>query len=366
VIELEKAAQATSEICDDYMDNKNATATDIKLMRDKMSKLEDANFKLYEENNDINERFLETQSRMMEQNLLFFGIAETTTSRENPREDTAGVLRDFMKDQLEFKGDTKPEDIVFARVHRLGRKMFDNSGKQLRPRPIVAKFDMMSQREIVRLSANSLFNSTFSIREQFPTEIEERRKRLYPVMRRAKDDGQNAHLVRDKLFVNGQLITNSRDYAGRDYSSQQPNYDHRRDRRVPPYNSSNRQVDMISPRPRREVLSWRGATSSNRFGGMNDGDPMPTESGHDPSGIVRSKKSKATSPLDQQSVKKSRDEHTIQALAPSNIVNQAIATTSTAQTRVPANSERVTSDPSGDSLAGDRVGSGDGHVTSTD
>ena len=46
----------------------------------------------------------------------------------------------------------------------------------------------------------------FSIREQFPVEMETKRKRLYPVMRKYQQNSRNkVALVRDKLYVNGQL-----------------------------------------------------------------------------------------------------------------------------------------------------------------
>ena len=48
----------------------------------------------------------------------------------------------------------------------------------------------------------------FSIREQFPPEIEAKRKLLYPVMRSyLKDPRNRVALVRDKLYINGKLYT---------------------------------------------------------------------------------------------------------------------------------------------------------------
>lgn len=40
------------------------------------------------------------------------------------------------------------------------------------------------------------------IHEQFPEEIEKRRKPLYPLLRQARRDDKKAVLVKDKLFVN--------------------------------------------------------------------------------------------------------------------------------------------------------------------
>ena len=97
------------------------------------------------------------------------------------------------------------DSIVFDRVHRLGgpkREPENNS------RPIVAKFERYIDRELIRKAGIDLNKrrNGYSIRERFPPEIEERRKPLYPVMRRYLENDQNkVSLVRDKLYINGQL-----------------------------------------------------------------------------------------------------------------------------------------------------------------
>ena len=37
-------------------------------------------------------------------------------------------------------------------------------------------------------------------------EIEKERKKLYPIMKKAKEEGKKVQLVRDKLFINNQLF----------------------------------------------------------------------------------------------------------------------------------------------------------------
>lgn len=69
----------------------------------------------------------------------------------------------------------------FHRVHRMGRKT------QGRPRPIVAKFVLHTEREKVRKAASTtLRGKPFGINEQFPKEINDRRKLLYPQYKQAK------------------------------------------------------------------------------------------------------------------------------------------------------------------------------------
>lgn len=51
------------------------------------------------------------------------------------------------------------------------------------------------------------------VNEQFPPEIEERRKKLYPIMRLAKRDGKRVRLVKDLLYVNGELYDPEKDVS---------------------------------------------------------------------------------------------------------------------------------------------------------
>jgi hypothetical protein len=51
------------------------------------------------------------------------------------------------------------------------------------------------------VDAFKLRGKPVSIHEQFPAEIENRRKQLYPVMKQAKRDGKMATTTRDKLFI---------------------------------------------------------------------------------------------------------------------------------------------------------------------
>lgn len=140
--------------------------------------------------NALSERNLELQSRSMRDNLIFTGIAE------EEREDTETILNGFIKNTLEIT-----QDIGFHRVHRMGRKINGHS------RPIVAKFINFKDREVVRKAAPNALRKTenrnYGINEQFPKEINERRKKLYPYYKSAKRENKKANLVYDKLYIDG-------------------------------------------------------------------------------------------------------------------------------------------------------------------
>ncbi|XP_062568339.1 uncharacterized protein LOC134230520 [Saccostrea cucullata] len=145
------------------------------------------------ENAEIRDSIVDLKTRSMRDNLMFSGIPE------QKGEDTEGVLQLFLRKK--FKLDY---EISFERVHRLG-KFTEFSD---RPRNIVAKFTYFKDREYIRTKApHRLHGCNIWVNEQFPAEIEERRKKLYPVMRQARLDKCKTKLVRDVLYINGKVYT---------------------------------------------------------------------------------------------------------------------------------------------------------------
>ena len=89
--------------------------------------------------------------------------------------------------------------IEFDRVHRLGRY----KRGQTYPRPIVAKFTYYKDKEFVRHAApKTLIGTNISVNEQFPSEIEQRRKVLYPVAKKcaAKPRQQSSTRARQTVY----------------------------------------------------------------------------------------------------------------------------------------------------------------------
>jgi hypothetical protein len=138
----------------------------------------------------IEESVTDLKSRSMRDNLIFAGIPEYRD------ENCERVLQDFLYNKLNIE-----EKIPFERVHRIGR--YDEF--RTRPRDIVAKFSFFKDREFIRKRApRKLRGSHIWINEQFPPEIEERRKKLYPVMRQARKEQKRVRLVKDILYINGE------------------------------------------------------------------------------------------------------------------------------------------------------------------
>lgn len=143
-----------------------------------------------EANESLQNSVTDLKARSMRDNLIFSGIPEER------HEDTEAVLQEFI--QKKYKLDY---EVPFERVHRMGKWKEYSS----HPRNIVAKFTYFKDRELIRTRApQKLHKSNVWVNEQFPPEIEEKRRKLYPVLRQAKKDHKKVKLVRDVLYIDGQ------------------------------------------------------------------------------------------------------------------------------------------------------------------
>lgn len=198
VEEYDRSIHYYSEVCDDIIH----TNTDINSKVDDLFKtiasLEKKQSELSAEQTKTNEKLTDVQWRSMRENLIFYGIPESELNR-GMYENCELIIKNFIRMEMNIN-----KDIQFDRVHRLGRY----SQQQRYPRPIVAKFTYYKDKELVRLNApKTLINSSYMVKEQFPTEMEEKRKLLYGEAKRARQNANNkVRLVRDKLYVNGQEI----------------------------------------------------------------------------------------------------------------------------------------------------------------
>ena len=168
-----------------------ASAEVHKLKSDCANMQADTNY-LRARNANLEAKVTDLESRSMRDNLLFYGVSE-----RGQLENCESLVKEVCIETLDL-----PEalDMKFDRVHRVGT--FSNN----KVRPIVAKFHNFKDREIVRQKAfetnETLKRSNLGIGQQWPAEVRETRKALYPIMQRKKAQGKEVRLVKDKLFVN--------------------------------------------------------------------------------------------------------------------------------------------------------------------
>ena len=141
------------------------------------------------QNQHLQDTILDLQCRSMKNNLIFTGLGG-----DNRDENVEAKLRSFIYKELMIDN-----VIHFGSVHRFGISVGN------RPRPIVARFLYHNDLVHVKSRAHLLKGKPFGISEQFPAAIEDRRKELYPLVKQLKRKGNHVKLVRDRLYVNGQL-----------------------------------------------------------------------------------------------------------------------------------------------------------------
>lgn len=203
VNEMEKTCETISSLFDSSKQNSDKINVDIKNIQKENSLLKEEIESINSKYTKVQDELLDLKTRSMQENLLLFGLSEPSRDQE---ENVEFKVRDFLKNELEVT-EQRVDEIVFDRVHRLGRPRPQTSAN---PRPIVVKFEKYTDREYIRKAGIALNEKRngYSIREQYPKEIEDKRKSLYPIMRRLKQDPNNrVSLVRDKLYINGSLYT---------------------------------------------------------------------------------------------------------------------------------------------------------------
>ncbi|KAL4008592.1 hypothetical protein ACER0C_002444 [Sarotherodon galilaeus] len=90
-----------------------------------------------------------------------------------------------------------------------GEKLPEDTVKNIaatgRPRPTVAKFGHFKQKKQVKSRSRELKRTDFSVNGQFPKEMLERRRILFPIRRGFIQKGSRAVIAVDRLYVDGQL-----------------------------------------------------------------------------------------------------------------------------------------------------------------
>ena len=207
--EYDYSINTYSEMCDEAASNQKLAQTTIEDLCERVGNLEKNQSTLQPKLQKFESEITDLQCRSMRDNLVFTGIEEPEYIEGNTPENAESTLKDFLKHEMKID-----EPIQFHRVHRLNysenQERYNNVNN---PRHIVAKFERFKDREYVRHQASkTLRGKPFGVREQFPRVIEEKRRLLYPEMKRARANPENkVRLVKDKLYINNAQFIPSHD-----------------------------------------------------------------------------------------------------------------------------------------------------------
>ena len=147
----------------------------------------------------LKERLLYQEVYNRRENLRFIGIPENEEVNE---ENTSETVYRFMERELNIEG---ARHIEFQRVHRIGAKKPGNS------RPIIACFLKYPDRaRVFKRALERRGHIDVKIYSDLPREIQEGRKKQWPLLKRAREEGKTAFFSKkepDKLFIEGRLST---------------------------------------------------------------------------------------------------------------------------------------------------------------
>ena len=152
---------------------------------------------LKRENTILHDKLLQIESQSRRINLLFYGFPEE-------RNETPAILRQKISSVLEkinIDPNTRKERLPHFGPPPSYRKTQSSS----QGRPIIFKWFSYVDREFIWNNKYRLAGTDYFVREDFPDEIQNNRRQLYPIMRTAIRQGQKAVLSVDKLIINSQV-----------------------------------------------------------------------------------------------------------------------------------------------------------------
>ena len=93
------------------------------------------------------------------------------------------------------------DDIEFERVHRIPTHVHEEKIIQ-HPRPIIAKVSFFKDKQQIKSHIKHLpKGKRFGVADDFPKEVDEIRKELYPVLKQAKRDHKTAFFNVEKNII---------------------------------------------------------------------------------------------------------------------------------------------------------------------
>ena len=145
-------------------------------------------------------RSLDLEARSRRNNLVFRGLADVLN------ENCAGMIIDFLSEEMQIQ--IGPNDIV--RAHRLG-SLQRRPRYEVTKRPIIVTFKDYSLVELIVGNVRSLWGKNYRVEKDFPAEIAEARKNLWPKLKAEKAKNPTCTLsigYPAKLIKNDRVIAN--------------------------------------------------------------------------------------------------------------------------------------------------------------
>lgn len=170
-----------------------------KALKATVNTLKSTTEEIQSENKRIKSEILDLKCRSMRNNIVIMGLNE---EEKETYLGTENLVKTFLIQNLKMS-DEQVKGISIERAHRFGRKIPQKS------RPIVAKLFDHKMKMAILQRGRELKDTPFSVNDQFPPEILERRRILYPILKQRRAQNLKTRLVVDRLYVNDQLFRDS-------------------------------------------------------------------------------------------------------------------------------------------------------------
>ena len=148
--------------------------------------------KLHRENTELTEDIFDLQSRSMPDNLLFCNVDEEDSFETRKSENCTGKVLTLCDNELQMEDSAN--NIKIDCAHRVGH--YEHSEK----RPIIVKFNLFGDKTDCKKRGH-LTNKPYSVGDQFPKVIQERRRKLIPYLVQARHAFKRTSLVYGSLYI---------------------------------------------------------------------------------------------------------------------------------------------------------------------
>lgn len=144
---------------------------------------------LQHESNKKSDQIKALEMKINIHNILLFNFKDS----ERDEDELLGCVISLCKNTLKVNVDNSD----FEAVYRMGKK------QEKKDRPVMVKlFSVKTKNDIIK-ARSTLKGTKIVISEDFPKEINDKRKELYPAMMAAKQQNKKAFIKVDKLMVDG-------------------------------------------------------------------------------------------------------------------------------------------------------------------
>lgn len=179
----------------------NTLSTQINSLKDTVTdlrqKTEDQQYQIdhmkikYQATHD---RLVKLESYSMRENIIISGIAEPTQSGNESEDDLQHAVVHILENDLALV------NMTVVRCHRLPSKF-------RKPRDTIVRIASYKDKKDILQAAKKLKGRqpALYINEQFPREIENKRRLLRPLLKMARERQMKATLVYDKILIDGKL-----------------------------------------------------------------------------------------------------------------------------------------------------------------